>query len=95
MEPHQESFKVQAMLMTESGKWQQAATMQRAARSASKPGEQHGWPLPSKLPRWGRAPGHNITWKGLQMGATQMTGRLMVLSYHDPYITAAPNHLTI
>ena len=84
MEQYQESFKVQAMLMTESGKWQQAATMQRAARSASKPGEQRGWPLPSKLPRRGRTPGHITTWKGLQMGATQMIGRLMVLSYKIP-----------
>ena len=57
MEQYQESFEVQAMLMTENGKWQQAATMQRAARSASKPGEQRGWPLPSKLPRRGRATG--------------------------------------
>ena len=82
MEQHQESFKGQAMLMTESGRWQQAATMQRAARSASRRGVQRGWPLPSKLPRLGRAPGHNITWKGLQMGAIQMTGKLMVLSKH-------------
>ena len=82
MEQYQESFKGQAMMMTESGRWQQAVTMQRAARSASKPGEQRGRPLPSKLPRRGIAPGHYITWKGLQMGATQMTGKLMVPFYH-------------
>ena len=82
MEHHQGSFKGQAMLMTESGRWQQAVTMQRAARSASRPGEQRERPPPSKLPRWGRASRLNITWKGLQMGATPMTGRLMVPSYH-------------
>ena len=53
--------------------------MQRAAKSASRPGEQRGLQLPSKLPRQGMAPGHNIIWKGLQMGATQMTGILTVL----------------
>ena len=82
MEQHQESFKGHAMLMTESGRWQQAATMQHAARSASRPGEQRERPLPSKLSRRGRAPRRNITWKGLQMGAIQMTGKLMVLSNH-------------
>ena len=80
-ERRQEGLKGQQMLMTESGRWRQRATMQCAARNGSRPGVQRGLQLPSKLPRRGMAPEHTITWKGLQTGATQMTGKLMVLSF--------------
>ena len=67
--------------LMENGRWQQRATMQRVARSASRPGGQPGRPgkLPSKLPKGSRLTQQHTTWQGRQTAATQTTGRQMVI----------------